>query len=95
MGSQQMRHERGQVVVVAKTDLLVRDGVVLVDDRTTPRSTSRLASPTVQVLLRFTKSRGARSTWAANSPCGSKASCHSRIIAVLTHGGHGLEHRRV
>ena len=38
VGVDQVRHQRGEAVVVAVADLVVGDGVVLVDDRETPRS---------------------------------------------------------
>ena len=71
---QQVRDERGEPVVVAVADLVVGDGVVLVDDRQhaeVEQALQRLAG--VQVLrLRCTKSYGVSSTWPPTMSCVEK-----------------------
>ena len=66
----EVRHERGEPVVVAVADLVVGDGVVLVDDRAhaeVEQALQRLAR--VEVLrCACTKSYGVSSTWPATQP---------------------------
>jgi hypothetical protein len=50
-GPDQVRHQRGQPIVVTEADLLVGDGVVLVDDRHDVKAPQRLEGPSrVEVL---------------------------------------------
>ena len=60
VGAHEVRHQRGEPVVVAVADLVVGDGVVLVDHRDDPeveQPAQRLAG--VQVLARGRRSRTA------------------------------------
>ena len=76
VGADEVGDEGGDAVVVAEADLVVGDGVVLVDDRA-PRP-ARAAAASVPRACRYwrrsTKSSGASSTWPATSPWRPSAS---------------------
>ena len=91
LGSDQVGDEGRDAVVVAEADLVVGDGVVLVDDGNDPSSSSRGAcrgrGGTAGV---STKSSGARSTWPATSRAGERSS-YTPHEPTLPHCGHRLQ----
>ena len=92
----EVRHQRGEAVVVAEADLLVGHGVVLVDDRH-DAEVDQVAqrAPGVEVLRAVHEVERGQQDLAGQRAVGLEAVLPQAHEPVLADGGDGLEHGRV
>ena len=91
-----MGNERGEAVVVAEADLVIGDGVVLVDhghDAEGEQALERLAG--VEVLLTVPEVERSQQDLARNEAVGGEHHVPRRHQPVLAHGRHRLERGQI
>jgi hypothetical protein len=95
-GPRQVGHEGGEPVVVAETDLVGGDGVVLIDDRQRPQRQQPVQSVTGVEVVRAMHEVVARQEHLGGDEAvlGQPARVE-REQAALSHGGRGLQARHV
>ena len=92
----QMRHQRGQAVVVAESDLLVGHGVVLVHHGHHAQIDQVAQGPPgMQVLRPVDEVERGQQDLAGEEAVGVESFLPEAHETVLADGGHGLEHGRV